>query len=97
MAYQMTSPVPQTQSIQSWDWSVTNYGGFGRKSEFTVPDAQSVPSHLRAFGWINGTTVPVQTWTGLRAPASCGSQISRQSAYKGGKVVSSTYRPPLLP
>jgi len=31
----------------------------------------------------------------LRFPGVWGSQISRQSAYKGGKVVSPTHRPPL--
>jgi hypothetical protein len=33
----------------------------------------------------------------LRVPRGSGSQISKQSAHEGGKVVSPTHRPPLLP
>ena len=32
-----------------------------------------------------------------RVPGGSGSQISRQSAHKSGKVVSPTHRPPLAP
>jgi len=38
-----------------------------------------------------------RTGESLGVPEGCGSQISRQSAHEGGKVVSGTYRPPLPP
>ena len=33
----------------------------------------------------------------LRVPGFLGSQVERQLAHEGGKVVSPTHRPPLLP
>jgi len=42
--------------------------------------------------WVKGKTIPVEA---QRVPGSWASQISRQSAHEGGKVVICTHRPPL--
>jgi hypothetical protein len=42
-----------------------------------------------------GKAIPLQTWTGPEGSEGSGSQISRQSAHEGGKVVSPTHWLPL--
>jgi hypothetical protein len=44
-----------------------------------------------------GKAIPLQSWTGLRVQGGLDSHISRQSSQEGGKFVSLTHRPPLLP
>jgi hypothetical protein len=41
-----------------------------------------------------GKAIPLKAWTGSEGSRRL---ISRQSAHEGGKVVSPTHRPPLLP
>jgi len=45
----------------------------------------------------NSIAIPLHVWTGPKASRRLRLQISRQSAYEGGKVVSLTYRPFLPP
>jgi hypothetical protein len=44
-----------------------------------------------------GKVIPLQPLTGPEGCRKLGSQILRQSAHEGGKIVSPTHRPPLTP
>ena len=54
-----------------------------------LPEYQNIHKKVKKF-----LSRPEET---LRFPPGRGSQFSRQSAHEGGKVVSPTHRPPLLP
>ena len=58
-------------------------------------------SPMKAAAYIKGKckckAIPLQAMTGTVFPEGWGSQILWQSAHEGGKVVSPTHRPPLLP
>ena len=57
------------------------------------PTRATCPAHLILLDLIARTTFAES----FRSRRLRGSQISRQSAHEGGKVVSPTHRPPLLP
>jgi len=69
----------------------------GNKAKFRTWSPSALFQNLVQYKG-KGKAIPLQAWRGpegssrLRFP-----QISRQSAQKGGKVVSPTHRPPLPP
>jgi hypothetical protein len=63
------------------------------------PQTHALYSAATAIGRLSctGKAVPYRPTKALRAPGGRGSQVCRQSAHEGGKVVSPTHRPPLPP
>jgi hypothetical protein len=49
------------------------------------------------YSRVRAKTVQLQDWTGIEGFKRLRPHISTQSAHEGGKVVSLTHRPPLLP
>jgi hypothetical protein len=66
------------------------YGVYVGKPETQRPNGRP----RRIWECEKGKAIPLQS---LRVPEGSCFQISRESAHEGGKVVSPTYRPSLLP
>jgi hypothetical protein len=67
-----------------------------RRHQFCLNLFVSIKKHPFYYS-VKGKAVPYRPRKALRAPGGRGSQIFRQSAHEGGKVVSPKHRPPLPP
>jgi hypothetical protein len=65
----------------------------------SIEDSSWIILYMFIFWCMYGAwckALPLQAWTALRVPEVWGSHTARQSSHEGDKVVSNTYRPPLL-
>jgi hypothetical protein len=75
---------PEDKGAEAWRWLLISILCLGKERKALYCKKKVKQSHYRPEGV-------------LRVPGGWGSQILRQSAHEGGKVVSRMHRPPLPP